>query len=385
MTTYPWAILSTALVVFPATAAATPPPTQQIVDEFVVLKKQGDQARADKRLSDALTSYGKALAIRHDPLVAGRAGLILLGLGEFGLAAHQLHSAVTDTSTSLSKQDRLDFSKAYSDVLVKVCRVDINVDHVGARVEIDGIESSKGRADFWLFLEPGKHVIQARLQGFFDTIETLETQAETPRKVALVMQRQLDVTPSAVVTTTSADLSQMSHLVPSLYAAKLPPNPYKTSTNAGFVLGFGAWIPFGAAPGVGVGGQLHGGWRSKSWWEIGVEVQGAVTLGTDNSEPGSAYAWAVTAAPCGRIREHFFGCVLVQLNGVSFQTVELLTSPGIGLRARYEFRLNNRFSLGLFGDLAVRFGAPTLGQDNFVIWAGKLLVPALGANVFTFF
>ncbi len=385
MTTYPWAILAAALVVMPVAAAAAPPPTQQIVDEFVIHKKRGDRSLTAGRLSDALSSYGKALAIQYDPVVGGRVGLILLALRDFAPAAHQLHRAVNDTSTSLSKQDRLDFSKAYSDALLKVCRVNINVEHVGTRVEIDGVESGHGRTDFWLFLGPGKHVIRAALQGFGDTTETIETPPGTQRNVALVMQPRLDVMPSAVVTTTTVDLSKTSRLVPPLYVAKLPPNLYKTSTNAGFVLGIGAWIPFGAVPGLAVGGQLHGGWRSKSWWKIGIEVRGAVTTGFSEFAFGSAYVWAVIAAPCGRIREHFFGCILVQMNGGSADSSVSWTSPGPGLRAGYEFQLNNRISLAVFGDLAVRFDAPTIGLIGKPSWSGNLLVPAVGAHLLRFF
>lgn len=361
------------------------PTTQQVVDEFVLHKRQGDKFRLARRWPDALTSYEKALAIRYDPTVAGRTGLVLKSLGNFSAAAYQLHRAINDTSPTLSKQDRLDFTRAYSEALLRVCRVDINVDHVGARVEIDGIESNHGRADFWLFFEPGKHVIRAQLQGFLDTVETIETAAGAPRKVALVMQRIVDVTPSVVLTTTTVDLSRLERPAVSLYDDKPPPNPLKTSTNAGFVLGVGAWIPFGATPGVGLGGQLYGGWRSKSWWEIGIEARAAWTLGIDNVAAGSAYTWALTAAPCGRIREHFFGCVLVQVSSGALRAIHSWTLPGAGARVGYEFHLNNRFSLALFGDMAARFGTATLGPGTSLVWTGKLLVPALGANVLTFF
>lgn len=385
MTAYPWTILAAALLVAPVATAAAAPPTQQVTNTFVLHKTQGDTFRLAGRMSEALSSYEQALAIRYDPEVAGRTGVIWFAAGDFDIAANLLHRALNDTSTSLSAKDRLDFLKVYSDALPKVCHADIRVDHLGARVEIDHIERTEVHADSRLYLMPGDHVIRTRLQGFHDTIGGFVAEPGKQITLTILMQRIVDVRASAVITTATVEEQKAKHNSPSLYGDNPPTDRGKTSTNGRFVAGFGTWIPFGAAPGMGVGGQLHGAWRSKSWWEIGLEVRAAWTVGIDGIEAGSAYAWAVTAAPCGRIREHFFGCVLLQVSGGALLAADSWTLPGAGVRAGYEFHLNNRFSLGLFGDVAVRFGAPTLGPGKSLVWTGKLLVPAIGANVLTFF
>jgi hypothetical protein len=385
LTTYTWAILAAAFVVAPVTAAAAAPPTQQVVDEFVIHKTRGDTARRYKRLSEALVHYESALAIRYDPVVAGWTGVFLSKVGDFVTAAHRLHRVLNDTSASLSRQDRLDFSQAYSDVLLKVCRVDIHLDRVGARVEIDRIERSRGRADFWVFMTPGDHVIRAHLQGFLDTIEGFVTEPGRPHSVTLAMQSMPVDSPPPFVTMTVLDELRVAGLNEPLYDAKLPPNRDETSTNGRFVFGIGPWISFGAVPGVGLGGQLHGGWRSRSWWELGLEVRGAVTLGSGDIHAGSAYILTVTAAPCGRFGEHVFGCVLAQVEKGGSAFVDLSSSLSFGLRTGYEFHVNDRFSVALFGDLAFRPSLAALGLVTRPFSAGNWLFPVVGLNALTFF
>jgi hypothetical protein len=324
-------------------------------------------------------------------------GLILSELGYFNLAALQLHRVITDTSASLSREKTTIFSDAYKEARRKVCRVEVAIDQVGASVEIDRIKSGKGRADFWLFLMPGDHVIRARLPKFQDTIAGFVAEAGGQLNVALVMQPVPIKSPRPVVTATAAsEIMTNDHNEPPPVRPPSPPlpgdkpatNPLKTSSERQFVLGTGVWIPFGATPGVALGVQLQGGFRSLPrtdwWWELGVGARAALAPGYVPFGARFVYTWTALFAPCARYREHVFGCVLVAANGGGLALFNSRAFPGVGVRAGYEFHPSNRFSVAVFGDLELRFGSPKLnpGTDKD---DGNRAVPAYVANTLIFF
>ncbi len=74
----------------------------------------------------------------------------------------------------------------------------------------------------------------------------------------------------------------------------------------------------------------------------------------------------------------------MQVNGGGYRASKW-TLPGAGLRAGYEFHLNNRFSLALFLDAAATSDSPTIGTDDLQLWSGNWLVPAFGSNLLIFF
>lgn len=143
---------------------------------------------------------------------------------------------------------------------------------------------------------------------------------------------------------------------------------------------------FGATPGVALGLHGHAAWRSRSWWEIGGDLRFALTLGRGEYAFGSASTWAVIFAPCGRVREHWFGCLLVQGDGGLSHS---LNSPwvrfGFGVRAGHEFHRNERFHVRLFGDLAIQHDWPRFYHRNRMVWEGMVVLPTVGIDGLKFF
>lgn len=406
MTTYPWAILLVLFVAAFSKSATADPPPAQLPSQFVLHKSRGDLARAAGRLTEAQENYEKALALRYDPLVAGRLGLVRLGLRDFDSAAGFLYQAAHDTSASLSPYDRVTFFQALSVARREVCRVDIKVDQADEElaIEIDDVVRSKGRSVFWLFLKPGTHTIRAKLEGFQDAVETVITERGCEGNAVVELHLEPVSPPSRVVTMAFAEQletlrEQSSALIEKskssvdvwpLYSAKLPPNPLKPSVIGGFVLGAGVWIPFGMTPGLGidmgVGGQLHAGWRSGSWWEIGVDGRLAWSLEEKPKfSAGSVHTWAIALAPCGRSRANFFGCVLLQVDGGAFGTAVRWQLGALGARAGYEFHLTERVYLRAFVDILGHFGTPDLRIEGAPLWGGFLLTPTVGMSALRFF
>lgn len=336
-------------------------------NSFVLHKTAGDNAAAAGRLSEALESYQKALDVRWDPFVSGRVGEIFLNLRDFALAAQYLQRAVTDPSPSLSDSNRDRFFRKLQTALREVCRVDFVVDPMEARVVIDGFERGEKQAQFWIYLNPGRHRIHAESQGFRPYDTEMTTGRGCRRTLIIVLhhapvaqERSIiaqDVTtnPLRVIERREVDASTSP-----LYAAKLPPNLMKHGKFGNFALGLGLWIPFGMTPGFALGGQLHAGWRGRSWWDAGVEFRLAGNVRGWVEREKSALTWSGGVVPCMRHPRGFFGCGLLQIDGgFAADVTNFWSAPGIGGRGGYEFHLYERVRVRLSLDVVVHFAELT--------------------------
>ncbi|TKC89013.1 hypothetical protein [Polyangium fumosum] len=154
---------STAQGVDPATISAA-------ADEirFAEYASRGDRARAAGKIGDAVIAYSDALAIRSDPLIAGRLGMLLVKMGRHAQAADLLHTAV-NRDWSASPTERKAFTTAYGIARDAVCMVDVQVSHAPETTTIDGKPWNRARMNaFFVFLSPGEHEIRATLTGYRD-------------------------------------------------------------------------------------------------------------------------------------------------------------------------------------------------------------------------
>lgn len=397
MTKYPWGVVAAWLVVAPATAdgaesaqsSALPlqSSTVSLTNAFVLHKTAGDKAAAQRRFFDALDSYQQALNVTWDPFVSGRIGEIFFELRDFALAAQYLQRAITAPSGSLSDVDRNRFSKKLSTALREVCQVDFVVDPMDARVAIDGIERSKGQAQFWVYLNPGDHAIHADSVGF-QPFDTVMTTGRGCRRTLIVV---LPPAPFAQGQTIVVLPPVEQHGVVIDWRRYTVPNYRQTATNqaqsGNFYVGLGLWFPFGmtpgegSVPGFGVGGIGQVGWRS-SWWDVGGELR--VAGAVNNALKGTEYVatWTLGTVPCARFRSGFFGCGLAHLAGGAANGGEQLwTAFGFGARGGYEFHLYDWPRMRLSLDAMVHLPKPEFVAASRVVWAGSSLTLAINMTV----
>ncbi|HVK70420.1 MAG TPA: hypothetical protein VM694_38470, partial [Polyangium sp.] len=142
---------------------------------FAELVRKGDQARAAGKLSAAVGAYSEALRIREDARLRGRLGLIALEGGATAEAVGLLLLAVVD-GHDMPPGERKEIVEAFLRTRPLVCRLDINVSHLGAEVRIDGElqPASLKRNDFYAFVMPGRHDVRASLPGYRDAVKTIE-------------------------------------------------------------------------------------------------------------------------------------------------------------------------------------------------------------------
>ena len=382
MTAYWWPIGAILLLAAPA-AADPPAPAAQTADDFDSYRMRGDAARVAGRFAEAAEAYAQALALRDDPTVAGHAGLMLFELQAFDAAAYQLLQAIEEPSAGSSDAERAQFFRTYQAARREVCRVDIVLNQKGARVEIDGEVRQEGPADFWSFVVPGKRTVRAQLEGFDDAIE--EFTATPGGRVAL----SLSLLPTPLKTPAPPVRQAQPKVAPGpLYGDKPPPNLSKSGPKGRFVLGGGATIVFGATPNVAVGPQIFTAWRSRSWWEVGLDLRAAWALASIARVPDARImTWSTTLTPCARWRDRWFACALAQIDGFVPGSVPSASTYlfGGGLRVGAEFHPDKRLALQVWGETV----AHTRGFRSWYLdgnaWDGSRFFGALGIRALLFF
>ncbi len=364
----------------PAPSASSTP------GDFGALVKKGDQARIAGKWSDALEAYGKALKLRDDPLVSGRVGLVLVEFREYDVAAIHLLRAI-ERGAGVNDAERKRFFQAFLVAQKETCRLDVIIVQTGVNFEIDGESRLEGRHDSWTFVKAGKHKLHASLEGFED--QTIEIDAPKGGQLPI----KIDLRPVKP----KEEPAKHPDPEPQPKAADPPPHDDKPATvvvkdkpatptnppwkNGSFVFGVGLGFVFGATPTPAVGPHAFVAWRSRSWWEVGVDARVAWTFVEDKRAPTTQFVtWSALLAPCGRWwKQRLLTCGLMQLDGAQrTDGVEGRLLPGLGLRGGVEFGIHEHFALQVVGDAIVHhrsFSFRLAGVDT--SWPGSFFTGAL--------
>jgi hypothetical protein len=129
----------------------------------------------------------------------------------------------------------------------------------------------------------------------------------------------------------------------------------------------------GATPSPALGPQIFAGWRSRSWWEIGVDLRAAWSfVPVEDFAETQFSSWAVTVAPCARWRDRWFACVLVQAATSSRNDSSKVSYlPGFGVRGGAELTATEHVRVQVGVDVAThpigfRFRGNTQMDRSFV-------------------
>jgi len=354
--------------------------------------RRGDRAKAAGRLDDALDAYSDALAIRSDPLIAGRLGLVLVALNSPAEAADLLHTAV-NRDWSADAVERRQFSDAYSVARAAVCMIDVQISHIPDTTTLDGTRiNGRRRSAFFTFVMPGEHEIRATLTGYRDGRAVFTAckggSMDVPVTLTpLPLDPPIEPTPAPTAPPEPAAIARPPGLpevrldplgVPRLgiagavavvdgkplpkqedpYAYDDPPGSdgkrsgVRGSIGAGpvMLLGVASWAPaFGAMllgslrfSSVSLGGEIRGAW---SPFEVGGEPITAMTAGGILTACGH-WRWLLGCAL------GYVGFVRVSAASDSFRTTEfILPKLGGGARMGVEMPVSGNISVGLTGDI----------------------------------
>lgn len=381
---FAYAAVVTAVFLLAAPVAASDAPPQ----DFAALVKRGDQARIAGNWSVALEAYAKALELRDDPLVAGRVGLVLSAFQEYDAAAGKLFHAI-ERGAGVDDAERTRFFQAFLLAQKHTCRLDVIVVQNGVKLELDNDERFSGRREFWAFVKAGKRKLHATLEGFED--QTIEIDARKGGQLSLRIElrpikppeepaKQPDPPPPTPEPEARPPEVKPAPVMLENNPSALTNPPQK---NGSFVVGLGIGFVFGATPTPALGPHAFAAWRSRSWWEVGVDARVAWTFVKDDRSPTTQFVtWSAMLVPCGRWRKPWFACALVQIDGA--QRTDGMGAgllPGFGLRGGVEFETHKRLAVQLLGDVVIHhrgfaFTLPETGTS----WTGSLVTGVLAVR-----
>jgi len=350
--------------------------------EFTTLVNRGDKARSSGQWVDAAHAYAEALELRDDPLVSGRVGLVLVELRHFDVAAQRLLHAIEDNAGA-SDAERTRFVRAFQTARDEVCKLNVTIDHRGARFEVDGQVQEQEKGDFVAFVGAGVHTLRVSLEGFED--ETREITAPRGGLLKLAFSMRPRQQRLGIASTALPPLTANGSKRPVLHQDKLAATNVTSRSNGQFIAGLGAILVLGVTPTPALGPQIFAAWRSHSWWEVGLDLRAAWTFVHDDQFPNSNFfTWSAIIAPCGRLRDRWFGCVLIEADGVEregFSRSAFL--PGFGLRGGGEFALHKRLRFQVSGDAVFHpRGVAVRGKTP---WNSSLVTGVFGLRAVFFF
>lgn len=350
--------------------------------DFNTLVKRGDQAQQKRDYIAAIQAYRDALAVRVDTHIEGRLGLVLFELREFHIAAQYLQHAVEKPAKSVTDAEYTKFSSAFRAAQKEVCRIDIEVDRRGTRLEVDGDFVQEGKGEFWFFVMPGRHKLRVSFEGFEDEIQEIEAPKGDQKLLKFVMR---PIAKPAAETEKSAPLESQpapKKNEPITVPEDKPTSKTNKTSRGRFVLGGGVALVLGPTPNPALGPQIYGAWRSRTWWEIGLDARVGWMVAEDKRFPGTQFVtWSFGMTPCGRLRARWFGCVMLGVDGMmSDARPKAALLPSFGFRGGYEFVLREHVGLQVFGDFIVR---PDEFEFERVMakWNASLVGAALGVRV----
>lgn len=355
----------------------------QDAQTFAELVAAGDRARLARRNPDAFRAYDQALAIRTDPAVEGRLGLVILEIGEPNVAAAYLLSAITKAQASpdLMRQ----FHDAFKRVRPKVCYVEVFVSEQDAEIFIDEKQQpDTGQNSFHVFVTAGPHTFLAKLDGFEDTSETIDVPAGGELKVRLKMKALPPPPPAYVAPAPNSGWGPDPGLEPEPKPAD-EGKPHKSLSDSylHFSVGGGLVLVLGATPGVAVGPQISGGFR-RGFFSLNGDARVAWSTGTLESAPDmQLMTWAVAVRPCAHYT-FLFGCGVLEVGGLESLSKGFVSQTrfGGGIRGGVEFVLRKPISLQLWGEGIVHSQGYSVVRNGLAYWNGLPVFGGFGATAF---
>ncbi|MRG96391.1 PEGA domain-containing protein [Polyangium spumosum] len=356
-------LTTTALADEPREASPVPPDALEDAAKkarFTSYVIDGDRARAAGRATAAARAYSAALDVRHDPLIAGRLGVILVQLGKPVDAADLLLDAI-QRATNATKEERQGFLKAYDAARAEMTWVDVTISHAGTKLTLDGEPRNReGFSALSMFVAPGEHELRARLDGYEDAVETFTARKGQEMRVTLTLRALPEPLPPPL------KLRRERPRKPDLSSLDEPPEEepprepiiggvigeQKRSGVRGSVSG-GPIVVFGVASwSPAVGAMIAGSLRPNDYVSLGLEARAAWLTSGVEGRPINAMTAGGLASVCGHWR-WLFGCALGHLGVINIEGSEgsymresyanLL--PGLGARFGARLELTRSFSM----------------------------------------
>jgi hypothetical protein len=328
-------------------------------------------------LVEAFNAYRQALALKDDPTVRGRYGLILLEGGSLVNAAHDLLGAV-ERGGGTTERERKQFQDAFQAIRPRICQLRIKGSIYDATVAIDDepLDSRGIGTAFKTWVLPGKHVVRGVSEQHGEVKQEvdcpkgkeadvfLQWPTPEPKPESPPIEPQpapaLPTAPAPSVERTLAIIDRRNparddwpRSEPSERAANNGrASGVRWSIGAGpaLVLGAASWLPsFGAT----LAGSVRFGIAS-----IDLDARAAWLTASIGGEPIQAMTAGALLSACAHWRV-LFGCFTGHMGIIQVESTRdsyadaafVGVRPGLGARAGIDVHIHDAFGLRLAADV----------------------------------
>lgn len=162
-------------------------PDEALSETARELFAKGVKASQQQRWDQCRAAFLAALSVKSHPQIAGNLASCELKLGMFREAAEHityfLGNQTQDTPTGRREAGEAVLKEASA----KITTIRVRVDLDGADVLVDGRSVGKAPLSTPIFLEPGKHTIEARQDGYSTARVPVEASAGLSKDIALLL------------------------------------------------------------------------------------------------------------------------------------------------------------------------------------------------------
>jgi hypothetical protein len=162
------------------TAAAT--------DRARSLHIEGAKLYEEGKYEQAYVAFVAAWALKKHPQIAGNLADCEMKLGKYRDAAEHYRFITRNASGDVKPEDQRRAEGRLKEAQQKIATVEIATSLAGAEVSVDGVLLGKSPLAEALFLEPGRHTIETRLDGYAPMTQAIDAAAGSSQTVRLEMK-----------------------------------------------------------------------------------------------------------------------------------------------------------------------------------------------------
>lgn len=142
------------------------------------------------KLDDAEKLYREAWSLTKSYDIASNLGAVTFDRGKYRDAAEYLSFALASFPAGGRAAERTGIESALKQAKGHVCAVKIHAGLPRAQISIDGVSIGEVAAGAEVFVEPGRHTIDVRADGFVPQQTNIEATAGSAREMRLVLAAQ---------------------------------------------------------------------------------------------------------------------------------------------------------------------------------------------------
>jgi tetratricopeptide (TPR) repeat protein len=157
-------------------------------DEADALFRRGNDLYKEQRYAEAKSMYEMALGLKKSHDIAANLGYAELKLKQYRDAAEHLAFAVDNWPPTVKGEKRRFAEERLAAAKQEVAMLTVEVNVTGATVLIDGKEVRIPRITRRVFVEPGPRTIEAKLSGYKDAKQMLQTAKGAELAVSLQLE-----------------------------------------------------------------------------------------------------------------------------------------------------------------------------------------------------